>query len=99
MDLIDRLSPEQQKKFKEKQAKSRIEQANRRWAYHKNYGVLCETKEQYEEIKEVYDQDRPDDNKSLVIRKFGQAKQDINRAKKQLESKKKPAKKEEKEQK
>ena len=88
MNLIDRLSPEGQKKFKAKQAESRIEQAKRRWAYNGNSGVLCETVEQYEEIKDIYSEDRPEDNHSLVVKKFGQVRQEIKKAKKELEAKK-----------
>jgi hypothetical protein len=85
---INRMTKTQKEKFKAKQAASRIEQADRRWAYSESFGVLCETAAEYEEIKDIYDQDLPKDNKSLVVKKMGQVRQEIRKAKRELEAKK-----------
>lgn len=88
--MIYGLTPDQEKKFKIKQAASRIEQAPRKWVYNNlKQGVLVNTEAEFDEIKSIFNLDKPGcDNREVIVLKFGEAKKQINKAKRDLAAKK-----------
>jgi hypothetical protein len=101
--MIQGLTPDQELIIKKRAAASRITEAPRKWIYNEEgQGVLIENVEDYEELKDFFELTVPScDNKDIKVIKVGEAKRNVNKAKRDIEreaTKKKatPKKKEEK---
>ena len=84
--MIYGLTPDQEKKFKIKAAASQIAEKDRKWIYNDmNQGVLVNTIAECEEIESIFNLSEPNcDNREISVIKFGEAKKQINKAKKDI---------------
>ena len=84
--MIRVLTKEQKKLANAKATASLAEQRSRKWIYNDSkQGVLVETEEQFDEIKGIFDLSKPNcANSEIQVIKFGEAKKQVNQAKRDL---------------